>query len=231
MSERVSVSFADATNGIQGVAIAAVGTLLRVGVALTALEPAVFAQERESWRVSVPGACELTLLCWGAGAALSDDGTHVWPCAAAGSVGARSFDGLAILAAAGQAQAGELARALAIPFDAELALALRARRARGAAGHGEELLDAVVFRGRPLEPAPIQRPRLSSTYDANGSLAHVGIELWESEESELPMRIGGEAIAHGELCHPDGAMSAVTFIDWHHSGRHALGSYTITTRA
>ena len=60
-----------------------------------------------------------------------------------------------------------LERSLSILFDAAARLRARgARRPRGARGHGEEQLEAVSFRGEPLEPSAIERPRLSTTYDA-----------------------------------------------------------------
>ena len=77
----------------------------------------------------------------------------------------------------------------------------------------------------------IERPRLSSTYDSQGLLTHAGLELWESEDSDRPIRIGGEALARGELRSPDGALTRVTFLAWHHDGLHGLGSYAITSAA
>ena len=39
----------------------------------------------------------------------------------------------------------------------------------------------------------------------------------------------GEAIANGELAHPDGERSRVVFMAWHHESHHALGSYTLSS--
>ena len=119
-------------------------------------------------------------------------------------------------------------RSIDILFDAALAFSLRARQAAGAGGHGEEELAAVVFRGEPLELVAIEKPRLSSTYDAEGRLRHAGLELWESEEAELALRIGGEVLGSGVLPGGGGAPTQVAFVAWHHSGRRGLGSYTIT---
>jgi len=154
-------------------------------------------------------------------------------CAATGTIAAEQLDGLAILTRSTEGDsANELERSLAIPIDAQLAFALSARRPLGAGGHGEEQVEAVVFRGEPLEAAPIETPLLSSTYDAQGRLAHAGLELWESDDLERPpLRVGGEALARGELAHPDGAITTVTFLDWHQDHRHGLGSYSITQPA
>ncbi len=229
VSERLTVSFADADAQIQGVAIAGVGTLLKLGEQLTAAAPPLFAPDDGSWRVSSPEGFELSLASWGHGTALSEGGTFVCPCGATGIVGSSHFDGLAMLSRApADSEPGfALERSLAILFDPQLTFALSAGRRQGADGHGEEQLAAVAFRGEPLEPVAIEKPRLSSTYDAESQLTHAGLELWESEESEFALRIGGEALAHGELRDPDGALTRVSFIAWHHDGRHGLGSYAI----
>jgi len=225
VSERLTVSFADAGSAIQIVAIAGVGALVKVGEQLTATAPPAFVEGGESWRIGSPGCFELELASWGHGASLGNDGALAWPCAASGSVGLQPVAGLAM---AGRETGAALERSLAILFDAQLAFALRATRRPGAGEHGEEALSAIAFRGEGPEPATIEKPRLSSSYDAAGGLTHAGIELWEAEDSEFPLRIGGEAIAAGELAHPGGASTRATFIAWHHSGRHGLGSYTIT---
>ena len=97
VSERLTVSFADADAQIQGVAIAGVGTLLKLGEQLTAAAPPLFAPDDGSWRVSSPEGFELSLASWGHGTALSEGGTFVCPCGATGIVGSRHFDGLAML--------------------------------------------------------------------------------------------------------------------------------------
>ncbi len=231
VSDRLTISFADAERRIQGVAIAGVGTLLKVVDELSVAAPPVFTAGEGSWQVSSSGSFELTLGSWGRGARLWDDGTLVWPCSATGTAGSGQLDGLATLSRA-DAEAGSdvaLERSLAIHFDPQLVFALAARRLRTANEHGEEQLEAFVFRGDPLEPARIERPRLSSTYDERGQLTHAGLELLENEDSEFAMRIGGEALAGGDLAHPGGAHTRVSFVAWHHDGRHGLGSYSITS--
>jgi hypothetical protein len=230
VAEPLSISFADAGSASQVFAIAGVGALAKVGEQLTAGAPPVLVQTGESWRISSPGCFELELASWGHGANLGDDGVLAWPCGAHGSVGSQPVAGLA-MAVRETGAAAALERSLAVLFDAQLAFALRATRPPGAGGHGEEELWGIAFRGDPLEPARIEKRRLSSSYDAAGQLTHAGIELWEVEDSEFPLRIGGEATAAGELAHPGGASTRVTFVAWHHEGRHGLGSYTITQAA
>lgn len=231
MDERLSISFADRQAGVQGVAIAGVGTLLRLGEELRVGAPPLIVRGNDFWQVTSPGTFELSLRDWGLGARLGDGGAHVVLAAAAGTVGAQRIDGVAVLRSACAAidPGFTLERSLAILFDRELSFALDARRPRGAAGHGDELAEAFVFHGEPPEPTRFDRPRLSSTYGAGGELTHAGLELWETEDSDRPTRIGGEALAHGVLTHPGGASTSVTFVAWHHDGRHGLGSYLITT--
>jgi hypothetical protein len=231
VSERLTISFADAERRVQGVAIAGVGALLTLDGKVSVAAAPVFTEHGERRQVSSPGSFELTLDSWGRFATLWDDGTTVVPCSATGTVGSAPFDGLATLTRANADSGSDVAleRSLAIHLDRELVFALAARRPRSARGHGEEQREAVVFRGDPLEPARIERPRLSSTYDETGRLAHAGLELLETEDSEFAMRIGGEALGEGELAHPGGAHTRVTFVAWHHDGRHGLGSYSITS--
>ena len=222
----MTISFADADRRIQGVAITGVGTLLKVGDELSAAPPPQMEGGNEVWAVAAGDALALTLTPLEATGAAADAGVAAHR--AAGSAGAHRVDGLALVRREREAGGLALERSLAILFDAQLALALHASRPRGAGGHGEEQIDAILLRGEPLDRVAIEKPRLSSTYGADGRITHAGLELWESEESELPLRIGGEALAAGDLAGPGGVPVAVTFVAWHHDSRHGLGSYTIT---
>jgi hypothetical protein len=231
MAERLTIAFADKAGAIQGVAITGAGTLLRLGEQLTMAPPPAAAPPEEDggpWRITAPEGYELAVEPLGRPAALEGD-TQVSLCRVSGSIGAQPLDGLGTLSRAPAGHSCELERFLSIWFDAQLGFALVARRGAGASGHGEEHLEAVVFRGEPLEPATIELPRLSTTYDSAGLATHAGIELWETTEAEFAVRIGGEAHAHGELADPDGARSSIAFVGWHHNGHRGSGSYTITT--
>ncbi len=231
VSERLTISFADAKRDIQGVTVAGAGTLLRIGAELASATESLIEHTGEPWRIAASGSFELALASWGRGAAMDELGALAWPATAVGTVAGQHVEGPAMVARApGEPADFALERSIAVLFeDAPLAVALAATRPRGAGAHGEEELTAIVFRGEPLEPARILKPRLSSTYDPDGILTHVGIELWETEETEFALRIGGEVVATGELTGRDGHTHRVALIDWHHDGRRALGSYTITT--
>jgi hypothetical protein len=243
MQEPLTISFADSEHGIQGFGIVGVGTLLRLGEELRLVGPPQFAWNAESWRVSADDGFELSLAAWAGAAPLGDEHSDAVPARVSGTVGSWPVEGLALLRGAGgssgDAGSGAAAgrdvavdRMLAALFDdGPLAVVLTAERPEGAAGHGEERLDALAFRGDPIDVVRIARPRLSRTYDSSGLLTHAGLELWESEESDRPLRIGGEALARGELAHADGLHSHVTFLAWHHEGLRGLGSYSIVLPA
>jgi hypothetical protein len=229
VTERLTIAFADAGAALAGVAIAGVGTLVALGERPTVAPPPRLTGEDGTWQVSGDDAYELALEAGGEAATLTD-GTRIWLCRATGSIGDQPLDGRATLSR-GPAAAGALERSLAILFDDQLGFALAARGPRGERGHGEEQLEAVAFRGEPLEPTTIERPRLSTTYDADGRLTRAGIELWETADAEFALRIGGETLAHGELAHPDGARTRIAFLGWHQDGHRGPGSYAITTPA
>lgn len=229
VTERLTIAFADSGAALQGVAIGGVGTLLALGERLTAVPPPALTGNDGAWRLSAGDAYELALEAGGEAAALAD-GRRIWLCRATGTIGAEPLDGLATLSR-GPAGADEVERSLAILLEDQLGFALTARGPRGERGHDEEQLEAVSFRGEPLEPATIEKPRLSTTFDADGRLTRAGIELWETADAEFALRIGGEALAHGELLHPDGARTQIAFVSWHHDGHRGPGSYAITTPA
>jgi hypothetical protein len=232
--EARTISFADAEHRIQALGIVGVGTLLRLGEEIRLAGPPQFASDAEGWRVSSAEGLELSLTPWAGATALGGDGgSDAVPARAIGTVASRPVEGLAAMYGDGGA-GGDVAleRMLAALFEeGPWAVVLTAERPRGAAGHGEERLAAVAFRGDPMEVVRFEGPRLSSTYDAGGLLSHAGLELWESEDADRPTRIGGEALARGELAHPDGKLTRVSFLAWHHNGLDGLGSYTITPAA
>jgi hypothetical protein len=230
VSEQLTIAFADAGSQIAGVAIAGVGTLLTLDGELAAAAPPQLSGAEPAWTLASAGAYELSLEALADRATL-ESGAQIWLCRAAGHIEARELDGLATLLRTPGVAVTELERQLSLNFEPAFAMALTASRPSGASAHGEELLEAVVFRGDPPAPSLVEKPRLSTTYDAAGIPRHAGVELWESEDVEFALRIGGEAVTNGELIHPDGARSRVVFLAWHHRDRRALGSYTITTTA
>jgi hypothetical protein len=233
MTDRLTIGFADSRAALQGVAIAGVGTLLRLGEQLTATPPPQIAApegDGTAWRIGSPDSYELVMEPLGQAAGLAGGG-QISLCRVTGTIAAQQLEGLGTLTRRPASGGLALERCVTVWFDAQLGFALAARRPTGASGHGEEQLEAVAFRGEPLEATRIELPRLSTTYDPSGVATHAGIELWETAEAEFAVRIGGEALAHGELAHPDGTRTRVAFVEWHHDGRRGSGSYEITNGA
>jgi hypothetical protein len=230
VAERTTIAFADTAGEIAGVAISGAASLLWLAGELTAAAPAQLAGSGPAWTLSAAGAYELELESLGEPASFAA-GTTIWLCRASGQLEERDLDGLATVTLETASPAFTLQRSLSIALERELSFAVRSCRPSGAVGHGEEQLEAVVWRGDPAVAAPIERPRLSTTYDAAAIARHAGIELWEDEEAEYTMRIGGEALGNGEIAHPDGERSRVVFMAWHHESHRAIGSYTLTSAA
>jgi hypothetical protein len=228
VSERTTIAFADAAAEVAGVALPGIGTLLSLASELTTAAHPQLSGGGSAWTLAAPGAYALSLEAIGDGAELPS-GATIWLCRARGEVEGREFDALATITKAPAAADSVLERSLSIALDHELSFALLARRPGDADGHGEEELEAVVFRSEPPAATIVTQPRLSTTYDGDGLPSHSGIELWEAEESEYPLRIGGESLTNGELVHADGARSRVVFMAWHHASHRAVGSYTITS--
>lgn len=217
------MAFADSGAAIQGLAIADVGTLIvRAGELSAVAAPAI---DERSVRVS--GAFDLALEPLAPPGELAAQGVTIWLYSAKGAVGGAAFDGLAALTRRPE-HAAALERSAAILFEPASSFVLAASAPAGAAGHGDEDIGCLAFRGEPLAAAAIERTRLSTTYDAAGLARHAGIELWESDDAEYPLRIGGEALTNGELAHPGGQRSRVAFMAWHSESRHAVGVYAIT---
>jgi len=218
------VAFADAGSAVAGVAISGAGALIvRDGELSTAAAPQI---EKTSLRVA--DVCDLVLEPLAPPGELAAQGVTIWLCSAKGSAAGAPFDGLAALTRRPE-RVAPLERSVAILFEPASSFVLAASAPPGAAGHGEEQLAALAFRGEPLAAAPFERTRLSTTYDAAGLPRHAGVELWESEDAEFPLRIGGEALTNGELAHPGGERTRVAFLAWHGESHHAVGVYTITT--
>jgi hypothetical protein len=86
-------------------------------------------------------------------------------------------------------------RLVAAWFPGDAGMALLAIRPSGAKGHERDSVLAAV-RGE-TEPATVFDPRLSTTYEGDGTPRRLGVELWlgESEEADLhSRRFAGESL-------------------------------------
>jgi hypothetical protein len=125
-------------------------------------------------------------------------------------------------------------------FEPDRGVALLALRPRKARAHDADLVAAAV-----LEPEPTPRvadPRLSTTYDAAGLPARVGLELWLEAESsangadddadrQFPRRAAGEATGAGIEWEVAGFTLHAALLRWHSRGSDGTGVYLLGQRA
>jgi hypothetical protein len=106
------------------------------------------------------------------------------------------------------------------------ALLALARRPRGARGHGEEHIGAVLLdEGRFLE---VDQARLSTVYDGDGRQRSAGLELWLRGE-EYPRRGSGVVVAGSSLQLEEVDVHAAVF-RWRLEGQDGIGGYELMSR-
>jgi hypothetical protein len=106
-------------------------------------------------------------------------------------------------------------------------LVLFAVRDPGAGNHAEETLGAGLIQ-RDGKVDSYTQPLLSTEYDAAGEHTRATLELWGSEEDEIPTRGAGKR-RFGGLAHlGEGALAAARF-DWRLEGIGGVGGYEIFT--
>jgi hypothetical protein len=126
----------------------------------------------------------------------------------------------------------ESIRAVSVWFEPDEAFVLTAFRPRKAKAHDGDLLAAAVIAAE--RSAPVEDPRLSTTYAADGWPLRAGLELWLTSETDSEQqytrRASGEAIGArvqaqaGEL-----ELWAEPF-RWHSRGREGAGVYLLARR-
>jgi hypothetical protein len=116
-------------------------------------------------------------------------------------------------------------RSIGIAFEDGGLLALTAVRPQGSAGHGEEVLAAVLCDsdGAPVE---ISEPLLSTEYGPDGIQRRATLELWMDDEAAQPLRGAGTLINAASVRHP-GLTAEIAFFRWSLEGREGLGHYEV----
>jgi hypothetical protein len=116
-------------------------------------------------------------------------------------------------------------RSIGIAFSDGGLLALTAVRPPASAGHGEEVVAAVLCDpdGAPLE---VSEALLSTEYGPDGVQRRATLELWTDGEEGQPLRGAGTLISAAPVRRP-GLNAQIAFFRWSVEGRDGLGHYEI----
>lgn len=152
------------------------------------------------------------------------DGTQEWLCHVTGRAGVLAIDCLARVGRGPLTPAAPPRRTVSALFRPDLAFACHASGADPEAGD----VEAWVLRGDGS--VRVDDPRLSTAYGADGSHDRVGLELWEGEDSEFPLRLAAERVARAqfELEH---VRFHCAFLRWQHDGQVGSGCYELASAA
>ena len=119
-----------------------------------------------------------------------------------------------------------LARSVGAWLSDDLGVVLSAVRPAKAREHGDEAVTGAILEGEPLAPLPIEKPLLSTTYDAEHRQIRAGYELWPPGEDPYPRRGAGEVLCGTSL---DLGRLRVdcAFFRWRMEGREGVGRYDV----
>ena len=116
-------------------------------------------------------------------------------------------------------------RSIGVVFSDGGLLAISAQRPEGAAGHGDEVLAAVLC-GPDGAPVEVSEALLSTEYGPDGVQRRATLELWIDGEEGQPLRGAGTLISTSSISRP-GLVSDVAFFRWSLEGREGLGHYEV----
>lgn len=157
-------------------------------------------------------------------------GARVRVCRVTGTVEGRRLDCLGTAAETLQAPRWEeldAFRAVSALFEPGHAVLAVARRPRGVAGHGHELVSSALLTDGELRA--VEETRLSTVYDGDGRQRAASLELFLPGE-DFPRRASGE-VAAGTTLELPGLLVNVSVFDWRMEGREGAGGYELTVRS
>jgi hypothetical protein len=190
-------------------------------------EEALIDRHGDGWRAELGGRLSLRLAPVSPEVELGLLAESV--CRVSGEVGGRAVDCLGTVAVMREAPRWDeldAVRSLSALVDENNAVFAVARRPRGAAGHGDELVRAAVLKdGESLE---IEEARISTVYDGDGRQRSAGLELWPVGE-EFSRRGSGQVIAGSSLELETVRVHAAVF-RWRIEGRDGIGGYELMVR-
>jgi hypothetical protein len=118
-----------------------------------------------------------------------------------------------------------LRRSIGIVFSDGGLLALTAVRPPASAGHGDEIVSAVLCDpdGAPIE---VSETLLSTEYGDDGVQRRATLELWVDGDEAQALRGAGTLISAAEV-RREGLNADVAFFRWSLEGRDGLGHYEV----
>jgi hypothetical protein len=226
-AEAFALSFFDPDRELYGIARSG-ATLLFHG-----RKPAAHAgglrldEDGEGWRAELPG--RLSLRLEPVSAELDLDGVSARVCRVSGEAEGQGIECLgtfSVTAVAPRWDELDALRSITALVDDRHALLALARRPRGAAGHGQEIVRAGLLEDGELHE--VEEARISTVYDGGGRQRSAGLELWLPGE-EFPHRGSGIVIA-GSSVDMDPVQVHAAVFRWRLDGREGIGSYELMVR-
>jgi hypothetical protein len=223
----ISLAFFDTAHRLSGTARAGATLIFEGQQVRTTSEPPDLDRDGDRFTARLDGHLDLEFEPVSEAATLP--GSENWLCAVRGTVEGREIDCLGTATVTSEPPEWahlEALRAVSAVLDRENGVFLSARRARGAAGHGDERVNAVVISGG--QARDVEDARLSTIYDADGRQRTAGLELWLPGE-DFPRRGSGSAQAGASIVLGGVRVDAAVF-EWHMEGRSGAGAYELALR-
>jgi hypothetical protein len=121
---------------------------------------------------------------------------------------------------------GEIVRrSIGIVFDDGGLLAISSSRPRGAGGHGDEDVTAVLC-DPDSTPLAFDEALVSTEYGEDGVQRRVSLELWGTVEDVRPLR-GAGTLIDSVAVRRAGLDARIAFFRWNVEGREGLGHYEV----
>jgi hypothetical protein len=224
----LALSFFDLAHDIHGTARSGASVLFEGRKPVALPEGPAIESSGDGWRAELPETLSLAVEPLSEPAELG--GVRARMVRVRGSAAGRQVDGLGTLSETTVPPRWDeldAIRSISALVDEQHALLAVARRPRGAAGHGHELVRAQLVEDDAL--LAVEDARISTVYDSGGRQRSAGLELWMPGE-EFPRRGSGLVIA-GSSLDLDGLQIHVAVFRWRLDGREAIGSYELMLRS